>query len=130
MGSRGWSPGGVWPLLGAPCPFRRVPFPACALRASAAQRAVRGCASQDFASLFQHPPNGKRTEAEGRLFKQGLAGLASLYAHQYTTVFRLTRMPNDYPAAYRLLKGANFAAYEERGCRGPNTPDSRVNFFM
>ena len=71
-------------------------------------------------SLPQHPPGGKRSDDEEALFKQGLAGLASLYAHQYTTVFRLTRMPADYPAAYELPAGANCAAYGDRGwCVAP-----------
>ena len=74
-----------------------------------------GDVAQDYASLFQHPPDGTRSEEEEALFKQGLAGLASLYAHPKTTVFCLTRMPADYPAAYDVPAGANCAAYEDRG---------------
>ena len=58
---------------------------------------------------------GTRTAEEDALFKQGLGGLASLYSHQYTTVFRSTAMPDDYPAAYALPEGANAASYAERG---------------
>jgi len=69
----------------------------------------------DFASLYQHPEDGTRTQEEQALFKQGLGGLASLYAHRFTTVFRATRMPTDYPAAFNLPTGANSAAYTDRG---------------
>ena len=70
---------------------------------------------RDFASLHQHPADGERTAAETELFKQGLGGLGSMYAHKYTTVFRLTRPPADYPAAYDLPEGSNTGAYRDRG---------------
>ena len=69
----------------------------------------------DFASLHQHPKDGQRTDAENALFKQGLGGLATIYGHQYTTVLRVSRAPDDYPSAYNLPDGANVAAYPERG---------------
>jgi len=70
----------------------------------------------DFGSLYQNPPDGgERSAAEESLFRQGLEGLASLYAHQHTTVFRLTKMPDDYPEAYNLPSNANCAPYKGRG---------------
>ena len=44
----------------------------------------------DYPCLFQHPPGGRRTEEEERLFRQALGDLELWYAHQNTTVFLLT----------------------------------------
>ena len=44
----------------------------------------------DFASLYQHPEGGRRTEEEDRLFKSALGSLEVWYAHESTTVFLLT----------------------------------------
>ena len=65
----------------------------------------------DFGSLHQHP----RTAAEDVLFKQGLGGLASLFAHEFITVIRFSKLPDEYPEAYDLPEGANGASYQERG---------------
>ena len=46
---------------------------------------------------------------------QALSGLGSLYAHPYTTVLRVTKMPDDYPDAYSLPKGANVGPYADSG---------------
>ena len=70
----------------------------------------------DYGSLLQH----ERTEAETELFKQGLGFLGSFYAHQHTTVFRLTSFPAGYPEGYNLPSGANVAAYPDRGCAAPS----------
>lgn len=42
----------------------------------------------DYASIFQHPPGGRRTPDEERLFREALSFLCALYAHQYTIVVR------------------------------------------
>ena len=57
----------------------------------------------DFPCLFQHPPGGRRTDEEERLFKQALGDLDLWYAHAQTTVVLLTK------------SGANALAYDERG---------------
>ena len=72
----------------------------------------------DFASLHQHPPEdvgGSRTMEEDALFKQGLEGLGRFYSHPRTTVFRMTRMPENWPQDYNLPKNANVADYINRG---------------
>lgn len=72
----------------------------------------------DYCSLLQHPDpeNGIfRTAAEDDLFRQGLGGLASLYSHQYTFVFKVTTLPTGYPNGYALPAGAGVAAYDSRG---------------
>jgi len=69
----------------------------------------------DYASLHQHPSDGSRSPLEDALFKQGLGGLGTMYAHQFTTVFRITRPPVDYPAAYDLPPDANTGTYDMRG---------------
>lgn len=72
----------------------------------------------DFISLHQHPDplNDKfRPEAEDALFRRGLGSLATVYAHQYTWVLRLTKAPEGYPEQYTLPPGANAAAYMDRG---------------
>ena len=74
----------------------------------------------DYGSLMQHGSLSKRTEAEEKLFKQGLGFLGSFYAHEHTTVFRLTSFPAGYPEGYDLPSGANVAAYPDRGCAAPS----------
>ena len=72
----------------------------------------------DFASLHQHPApaRGKyRNSMENALFEKGLSGLATFYAHAFTYVIRLTRMPSGYPEAFDLKPGANSAEYSDRG---------------
>eukprot|EP00966_Prymnesium_polylepis_P297581 6875407-Prymnesium_polylepis.2 len=64
------------------------------------------CSGISRRSIPQHPEDGTR------LFS---SNLASLYAHRFTTVFRATRMPMDYPAAFNLPTEANSAAYTDRG---------------
>ena len=71
----------------------------------------------DYGSLFQH----KRTAKQTKLFKQGLGFLGSFYAHEHTTVFRLTSFPAGYPEGYNLPSGANVAAYPDRGCAAPRS---------
>ena len=69
----------------------------------------------DFASLHQHSEGGRRTDAEENLFKQGLSSLNHLYAHQYTTVLRVTRTPPGWPKEYDLPQDASTASYDNRG---------------
>ena len=68
----------------------------------------------DFCSLHQHGEL-PRTVDEEPLFKEALKGLSSLYAHPKTWVLRVTKAPQDYPAAYGLPEGANCEVYENRG---------------
>ena len=65
----------------------------------------------DFCSLHQQP----RKNEENELFGHGLAGLATLYGVQATWVLRMTKKPDDHPAAYDLPEDANKADYENRG---------------
>jgi len=65
--------------------------------------------------LHQHPTNGRRSASEDGLFGQALSGLGSLYAHPYTTVLRVSKMPADYPHAYDLPEGANVGPYSGSG---------------
>lgn len=53
----------------------------------------------DFLSLHQHQPQKRRSPSEDRLFKLGLSAVNRLYAHQYTRVFRLTKIPPEFPSA-------------------------------
>lgn len=69
----------------------------------------------DYASLFQHPPGGRRTPDEERLFREALGSLCAMYAHQYTIVFLLTAKPPNYPDGYELPAGAHASEYFERG---------------
>ena len=72
----------------------------------------------DYGSLFQH----ERTAKQNKLFKQGLGWLGSFYAHEHTTVFRLTSFPAGYPDGYNLPSDANVAAYPNRGCAAAARP--------
>ena len=74
----------------------------------------------DYGSLMQHGSLSKRTEAEDKLFKQGLGWLGSFYSHPKTYVFRLTSFPEGYPDGYDLPSDANVAAYPDRGCAAPS----------
>ena len=62
---------------------------------------------------------GKRSEEEAAIYKQALGGMARLYAHEYTTVLQMTRLPDDYPEqgmwVSMLPTSANKAGYEGRG---------------
>eukprot|EP00966_Prymnesium_polylepis_P250617 5795357-Prymnesium_polylepis.1 len=69
----------------------------------------------DFASLFQHLPDRKRTEEEDKLFTEALESLGTFYAHKFTRVLMLTALPLDYPEGYTLPSGANVAKYSNRG---------------
>ena len=47
---------------------------------------------------------------------ESLNGIATIFAHPYITVFRLTQLPNGYPEAYPELPAhANTAEFEDRG---------------
>ena len=67
---------------------------------------------------MQHPDPASgclRTAAEERLFRQGLEGLASIYAHQFTFVLKVTALPPAYPQGYEHRGGTNTATYAARG---------------
>ena len=72
----------------------------------------------DYPCLFQHPDPANqhfRSEEEEGLFKRGLNGLATLYAHQFTWVLRSTKFPSGYPEQYQLPTDANVLPYYQRG---------------
>uniref|UniRef100_A0A0G4HY28 Uncharacterized protein n=1 Tax=Chromera velia CCMP2878 TaxID=1169474 RepID=A0A0G4HY28_9ALVE len=60
----------------------------------------------DFMSLFQHPPGGRRTDAEDALFKQGLGKMDVIYSSSHTYVLRSTAVPKS---------AANATPYLDRG---------------
>lgn len=71
-----------------------------------------------FCSLHQRGPTGEeRTEAEAALFRRALGGLSHFYSHPYTTVFRLTALPQGYPDGFIFPPGStpNTADYIDRG---------------
>jgi len=65
----------------------------------------------DYISLHQHP----RTPDEAALFKLALTSLGTFYAHNFTTVFKVTGFPKEYPRGYDVPEGANIAQYIGRG---------------
>uniref|UniRef100_A0A0G4GJZ2 Uncharacterized protein n=1 Tax=Chromera velia CCMP2878 TaxID=1169474 RepID=A0A0G4GJZ2_9ALVE len=60
----------------------------------------------DYLSLFQHPPGGRRTDAQDALFKEGLSKMDLIYSSPHTHVIRSTAVPES---------AANPTKYIERG---------------
>jgi len=79
----------------------------------------------DWASLHQHAGGRlqrqgtalvrRRSEHEDSLFRQALNSLALLYAHPFTYVVKMTTLPEDYPAGYRLPTKHPPTPYNDRG---------------
>jgi len=53
----------------------------------------------DFLSMHQKQQQKRRIPSEDQLFKFGLSKVNWLYSHQYTRVFRLTKVPPEFPDA-------------------------------
>ena len=73
----------------------------------------------DFMSLMQKDSKGQRTEAEQQLFGMAFKQLAvtsEWYSHPYTFVFKVTKLPDNYP------KGFRFDAYVGKDFK-PNKAD-------
>ena len=67
----------------------------------------------DYSSLFQNPPDGKRSDAENAAFQRALKVMGDLYASAVgTTVLQLPEIPLK-PA--RFLGIYNDRAYADRG---------------
>uniref|UniRef100_A0A0G4HXG7 Uncharacterized protein n=1 Tax=Chromera velia CCMP2878 TaxID=1169474 RepID=A0A0G4HXG7_9ALVE len=60
----------------------------------------------DYLSLFQHPPGGRRTDAQDALFIEGLSKMDLIYSSPHTHVIRSTAVPES---------AANPTKYIERG---------------
>uniref|UniRef100_A0A0G4H230 Uncharacterized protein n=1 Tax=Chromera velia CCMP2878 TaxID=1169474 RepID=A0A0G4H230_9ALVE len=60
----------------------------------------------DYLSLFQHPPDSRRTAAEDVLFKEGLSKMDLIYSSPHTHVIRSTAVPES---------ASNPTPYIERG---------------
>lgn len=74
----------------------------------------------DYGSMMQ--PEDRDRGADRRIdgsdqvvFDDALKGLSMLYSHAHTTVFRVTRLPEEFPEGYDLPQNANTADYTERG---------------
>jgi hypothetical protein len=67
----------------------------------------------DYSSLFQSP----RSDAQQSLFKTALSRLSDIYSHPETYIFKVTRLPEGYPAGFVFPEGkeANQADYYDRG---------------
>ena len=70
-----------------------------------------------FSSIYQHEPAAglTRTSTEEVAYAHALRGLPHLFSHPYTWVFKSSRFPDEYPAAYSLPINANVAAFDHRG---------------
>ena len=64
-------------------------------------------ACRSYASLYQHPPNGKRTKTENEAFERALSVMADVYASAVgTTVLQIKEIPprpNEFDGALCLF---------------------------
>uniref|UniRef100_A0A0G4I4Q6 Uncharacterized protein n=1 Tax=Chromera velia CCMP2878 TaxID=1169474 RepID=A0A0G4I4Q6_9ALVE len=60
----------------------------------------------DYLSLFQHPPNGRRTDDQDAKFKAGLSKMDLIYSSPHTHVIRSTTVPESF---------SNPTPYADRG---------------
>ena len=70
----------------------------------------------DWVSMFQTEGRGTMTKAQQAAFDDAIRALPTLFSHEYTTVLRITSMPEGFPESYESLPaGANIAEYANRG---------------
>ena len=72
----------------------------------------------DFASIRQMNDHTQRSGQERRLFDAALGMLAQLYSHEHVLVFKISTLPDGYPAGFTFPADCtpNKAAYCDRGC--------------
>ena len=72
----------------------------------------------DWVSMFQMEGqrNASMTKAQQASFDDAIRALPTLFSHEYTTVLRVTSLPEGFPESYEALPaGANIAEYANRG---------------